>query len=127
MKVEIEEFIIKLIQTFENKWKEATKEEIETADGRVDRTNPISRTAPCLYIAYCDDDVLYVGETSKSIKRRFISDGSGSHREACSWYSRMTHVRYVTFAESELPVMFRKLLEQALSIHYGPTSYGNRT
>jgi len=116
-----------LVESLNGKWRIATKEAIESADGRKDRSNAICQTASCVYIAYSGEVVLYVGETSKSIKRRFISDGTGSHREACSWYSRMSHVRYVTFNESELPVMHRKLLEQALAIHHKPEFYGSRS
>jgi predicted GIY-YIG superfamily endonuclease len=126
VKETVDKTICALAQSLDDKWMEATKEAIESADGRKDRNNPICQMASCVYIAYSDDEVLYVGETSKSIKRRFNSDGSGSHREACSWYLRMSHVRYVTFEESELPVMHRKLLEQVLAIHHKPTFYGSR-
>lgn len=118
MREKVEIAIRALVESLNGRWMVATKEAIESADGRKDRSNSICQTASCVYIAYSGEDVLYVGETSKSIKRRFNSDGAGSHREACSWYSRMSHVRYITFNESELPVMHRKLLEQALAIHY---------
>lgn len=127
MKKTVDESISALALPLEGKWMEATKEAIEAADGRKNRNNPICRTASCLYVAYSEDKVLYVGETSKSIKRRFNSDGSGSHREACIWYPTMTHVRYVAVNDSELPVMYRKLLEQVLAIHYNPAFYGDRT
>lgn len=126
MKETIDEVIWALAQSLEDKWMEATKEAIEAADGRKDPQNPICRTASCAYVAYSGARVLYVGETSKSIKRRFNSDGSGSHRDACSWYLDMTHVRYIAFEEFELPVMYRKLLEQVLAIRFGPEFYGSR-
>ncbi|MFM4859283.1 hypothetical protein ACEUDN_21690 [Aeromonas hydrophila] len=129
MKLDIENAITPLIRELEGKWLEVTKEQIECADGRKDRLNPICKKSSCLYLACSDDDsILYVGETSISIKRRFISDGSGSHKTACgNWYPRMTKVKFVTFEEQDLPDMHRKLFEQALSIHYKPEFYANRT
>jgi predicted GIY-YIG superfamily endonuclease len=126
MKGLVDKTIDALAHLLESKWLEARKDEIESADGRKDRGNPICRTSSCLYVAYSSNNVLYVGETSKSIKRRFNSDGSGSHKQACSWYSKMTHVRYVVFDDRDLPVQYRKFLEQALSIHFNPEFYGSR-
>ena len=129
MKLDIEKIIAPLIRALDGKWIEVTKEQIESADGRKDRNNPICKKSSCLYLACTDDDsILYVGETSISIKRRFISDGSGSHKSACdNWYPRMAKVKFVTFEEQALPTMHRKLFEQALSIHYKPVFYANRT
>jgi len=129
MKLDIEIAIVPLINALEGKWIVVTKEQIESADGRRDRSNPICKKASCLYLACSDDDsILYVGETSISIKRRFISDGSGSHRSACvNWYQRMSKVKFVAFEDQVLPDMHRKLLEQALSIQYKPEFYADRT
>ena len=129
MKLAIEEVVAPLIRALDGKWIEVTKEQIESADGRRDRNNPICKKSSCLYLACADgDSILYVGETSVSIKRRFISDGSGSHKSACgNWYPRMTKVKFVAFEEHALPDMHRKLFEQALSIHFKPEFYANRT
>ncbi len=128
MKLDIEGAIAPLISALDKKWIEVTKEEIEIADGRKDRDNLICKRASCIYLAYSEDDrILYVGETSLSIKRRFISDGSGSHKSACGiWYPMMAKVKFVAFASHDLPNMHRKLIEQALSIHYMPEFYANR-
>lgn len=129
MKQNIEKIIDPLIRELDGKWIEVTKEQIESADGRKDKSNAICKKASCLYLACADDgSILYVGETSISIKRRFISDGSGSHKTACdNWYPKMTKVKFVTFEEQALPAMHRKLFEQVLSIHYKPEFYANRT
>lgn len=127
MKETIDTAMRTVLYSLKDRWIKVKKEDIELADGRKVRDNPISQSGSCLYIAYSGEKVLYVGETSKSIKKRFISDGSGSHLGACSWYSELSHVLYIKFKEDELPVMYRKLLEQALSIHYMPTYYGSRT
>lgn len=127
MKTVIEKIIPDLIDKLGNEWDTAIKADIESADGRKKRDNPICRTGSILYVVYSSKNtILYVGETSKSIKRRFISDGSGSHKKACNWYSKMKEVKFLIFSESELPIMHRKLLEQALSIHYNPKYYRNR-
>jgi hypothetical protein len=127
VKEAIERAAAALIQLLNGKWIEATKEAIEAADGRKNKLDPICKSASCLYVAYAGERVLYVGETSKSIKRRFIVDGSGSHKEDCSiWYAQMTHVRYVSFGTAELPEKHRKLFEQALSIELKPEFYGKR-
>lgn len=128
VKKQIDEIVDALIQSLSSRWTQVTKEEIENADGRRDGSNPICKKGSCLYVAYSGDQVLYVGETSKSIKRRFISDGSGSHKEACAgWYEMMSHVQFLAYDEQELPTMYRKFFEQALSIHHTPQYYGSRT
>lgn len=128
MKQNIEEIITPLVRLLDGQWKEATKEEIEITDGRKDKNNPICQNSSCLYMALAGEDILYIGETSKSIKRRFISDGTGSHKSACeNWYHKMTKVKFVMLAEANLPDKYRKLLEQALSISYKPEFYGDRT
>lgn len=128
MKQKINTMIDGLIDPLGGQWRRATKAEIEKADGRKDRSNPICKTASCLYLACSDGQILYVGETSKSIKRRFISDGSGSHKKTCSttWYSEMTYVQFITFDEQALPTPHRKLMEQALSIYHKPKYYEGR-
>lgn len=124
----IEKLADDLLDVFKKSWLKASKKELEEADGRKNRSNLISKTGSVFYVAYESDHVLYVGESSKSIKRRFITDGGGSHKEACSnWYTRMTHVNYVHCTSSELPDMHRKLIEQALSIRLFPEYYGSRT
>jgi len=127
VKEAVERAAAALTQLLNGKWSEATKAAIEAADGRKDKQNTICKSASCLYVACAGERVLYVGETSKSIKRRFIVDGSGSHKEDCSiWYVQMTHVQYVCFGEAELPEIHRKLLEQALSIQLKPEFYRKR-
>ena len=126
-KIEIEKSLENLLDNFKDSWLYVSKQKIEEADGRKDPTNLISKKGSILYVAYENEHALYVGESSKSIKRRFITDGSGSHKEACSkWFVRMTHVKYAHFTHSELPDMHRKFIEQALSISISPEFYGSR-
>jgi len=129
MKLKIEKFARNLIKSVPKEtWNIATKLEIEQADGRTDKTNIISQNGSIVYVAYADTTVLYVGESSKSIKRRFISDGNGSHRQANKhWYDKMTHVEFLKFEDTKLPEAYRKLLEQLLSVEFKPTNYGKKT
>ena len=111
-----------------NNWINVSKLDIETADGRKDKSNPVSQYGSIIYIAYTDKTILYVGESSTSIKRRFISDGSGSHKQANeNWYKKMTHVKFLKYEESILPEMYRKLLEQLFSVNLKPENYGKKT
>lgn len=110
-----------LCAIFDGNWIEVTKSEIENSNGRKNKGDPISRMSSCLYVAYQNDSVLYVGETSKSIRRRFIGDGSGCHKDKnAHWYKLMTKVRFVSFLKTDLPTPYRKFLEQALAIHLNP-------
>jgi len=112
----------------EEKWIKVSKLEIETADGRKDKDNPISQYGSIIYIAYEEKNILYVGETSKSIKRRFISDSGGSHQKTNeNWYKKMTHVKFLQYKEEELPEIYRKLLEQLFSVNLKPENYGKKT
>ena len=99
MKFRIEEFTRNFIKSIlKENWNIATKLEIEQADGRKNKTNIISQNGSIVYVAYADTTVLYVGESSKSIKRRFISDGNGSHKQANKhWYEKMTHVKFLKY------------------------------
>lgn len=129
MKSNIDNLIDNVIASISSDdWYNATKSDIEQADGRTDKSNTISQQGSIVYIAYNNENVLYVGESSKSIKRRFISDGGGSHKEKNSnWYEDMTHVRFLKYDEINLPEMYRKLLEQLLSVKFKPVNYGKKT
>lgn len=86
---------------------------IEQADGRK-AENPLSAKGSYVYAAYgSDGSLLYVGETGKSIKRRFISDAGGSHKSNVkNWYDDVTYVKYLKLdPDSE---KYRILLEKAL-------------
>lgn len=113
-----------LYEMFDENSIEVTKSEIENSDGRKNKDDPVSKTSSCLYVAFQNDAVLYVGETSKSIRRRFIGDGSGCHKyKNPHWYDVMTKVRFISFSITELPKPYRKFLEQALAIHLSPLHY----
>ena len=100
-----------VLDDFNESAQSATKEEIEQADGRRG-PNSISEKGSCLYAAYgSNGQLLYVGETGKSLKRRFTADGSGSHKNK-DWYENMETVKYKKLCPRDKK--YRKLLEKAL-------------
>jgi deoxyhypusine synthase len=120
---DIEKFSNKVLESFNAESTNVTKQEIEDADGRKERS-AISDEGSVLYIAYENENPLYVGETGKSIKKRFISNKSGSHKvKNATWYVRMTNVKFTKIISSD-SIAYRKLLEQALSIAVNPEFYG---
>lgn len=126
MKVTIEqssEFSNKVLENLTNQWATVKKTELEAADGRRKNPPPYATSGSFLYVAYENSLVLYVGETSVSVKSRFLGDGSGSHSTK-EWYRRVTHIDYIKATHDELPDKHRKFLEQALSIALNPEFYG---
>ncbi len=114
---------------FTDSWKSINKRELEGSDGRISNPHEACTSGSFIYVAYKDKHVLYVGETSKSVKRatckrRFITDGSGSHKQKATWYDQMTSVKYIKKTDEDLPTKERKLLEQAFSLHFNPEFYG---
>ena len=96
----------------------ATKGEIEGAG----QNSPTGATGSYVYAAYDSKGVLlYVGETGKSIKRRFRDDGSGAHKHK-SWYTAMKTVKYKRLCLNSK--YYRKLLERALILAGRPTCQG---
>lgn len=118
-------FVQEVVTQFETDWSSITIQELEAADGRTKNANPACTAGSFIYVSYENDHVLYVGETSKSVKRRFIVDGSGSHKEKnFTWYDRTSTIKFIKKTHNELPDKERKLLEQAFSIHFKPEFYG---
>lgn len=108
---------------FNTSWLTVSRTDLETADGRKRNAPDYTKNGSFLYIAYENNHVLYIGETSVSVKSRFFGDGSGAHKTK-EWYKRVTHINYIKATHEELPKKFRKLLEQALSIVLEPEFYG---
>ena len=95
----------------------ATKNEIEKADGRTNPDNPVSKKGSYVYAAYDGEgELLYIGETGESIKRRFKSDGTSAHDKK-DWYSDMEEIRYLNLPCDK---NHRKLLERALILAGNP-------
>lgn len=75
-----------------------------------------------VYAAYdSDGELLYVGQTSESIQRRFHGDGSGAHKHK-KWYKRVSMVKYLELSnvpeagDGELGSEdhYRKIVERCL-------------
>ena len=117
------EFATRAWGNLTNLWATVKKAELEAADGRRKNAPPYATSGSFLYVAYENSLVLYVGETSVSVKKRFLGDGSGSHSKK-DWYRRVTHINYIKATHHNLPNKHRKFLEQALSIALNPEFYG---
>jgi len=104
-------------------WTSVTKHDLEKADGRKKNAPLYATNGSFLYVAYENDHVLYVGETSVSVKKRFIGHGSGAHNKKV-WYRRVTNIKYFKSTHESLPSQYRKMVEQALSISLSPEYYG---
>ncbi len=121
----ISNFVQTIVAKFDQDWVSITMEQLESADGRAINANPACTFGSFIYVAYENEQALYVGETSKSVKRRFIVDGSGSHKQKNPhWYERITKINFIKMKHDELPDKERKLLEQVFSIHFNPEFYG---
>lgn len=121
----ISDFVRQVAEQFQGKWLATTIDELEASDGRTSNPHPACTNGSFIYVAYENDHVLYVGESSKSVKRRFIVDGSGSHKQKNkNWYGRVTKIQYLKMEHGDLPDKQRKLLEQVFSIHFNPEFYG---
>lgn len=116
-------FANQIYNNLNTSWVTVNRADLEAADGRKKNSPEYAKSGSFLYIAYENSNVLYVGETSVSVKSRFLGDGSGAHRMK-KWYSRVTHISYIKATHEQLPKKFRKLLEQALSIALEPEFYG---
>lgn len=119
----LEEAANNLVGHLSPHWKNISKDELEKKPPRSTAKPEFCLPGSFLYVAYENERVLYVGESSISVRGRFLSDGSGAHSRK-EWYSRVTHVHYARFSSDELPEPYRKMIEQALAIVLKPEFYG---
>ena len=100
--------------------------EIKTTHGRKQTAPRACKSGASIYTLYSrNNEVLYVGETGKSIKTRCFGDGSGSHSKK-EWFHLVSYVLHYTENSSEtFGEKERKLIEQAVSITLKPVHYGS--
>lgn len=100
--------------------------EIKTTHGRRKDAPRACKSGSSIYILYSsNNEVLYVGETGKSIKSRCFGDGSGCHSKK-AWFSLVSYVMHYTVNSCEtFGKKERKLIEQAVSIALQPAYYGS--
>lgn len=115
-------FSTSALEKFERCSKEVSRGCVENVDGRQERNHPIVIKGSYVYVAYKGDLPLYVGETGKSIRNRFITDGFGSHRKKNKWYWQVTRVRFWKLPCEDKH--YRKLLEAALIFKLKPSHQG---
>ncbi|WP_143178127.1 hypothetical protein [Cystobacter ferrugineus] len=112
-----------LVDQLSPHWKSISKATLEESPSKGTPRPEFHTKGSFLYVAYENKKVLYVGESSISVKRRLLHDGTGAHNKK-GWYERVTHVCYARFSHDELPEPYRKMLEQALTIILEPEFYG---
>lgn len=112
------------LNIFERYASQTTKEQIEESDSRI-KKGPVGAPGSYVYAAYDGDgNLLYVGETGKSIKRRFTSDGNSSHKRNADWYVDMRTVKFLRLDSNLSTTRYRKLLESSLIFAGNPTNQG---
>lgn len=112
-----------LCNLLDDLWMTVKKTELESSNGRGENALPYTKKGSFLYVVYNkNDEVLYVGETRVSVRRRFLWDGSGAHKNE-GWYEQMTYLKYIKMDEEELPTKIRRMIEQALSVKLNPKNY----
>lgn len=106
-----------------------TRDEIVNANGTLRTGHEAAKRGSFVYLLYDKNlNLLYVGETGTSIKKRLVQDGSGAHSSKNpEMYNETQYVKYIkTNAITGLSEMERKFIEQALSIHLKPKYYGRK-
>jgi hypothetical protein len=98
---------------------------IKNQNGNSNDSPRACKAGSSIYIL-CDknNEILYVGETGKSIKTRCFGDGNGAHCKKMNWFNNVSNVKHFTKNnEDELSEKERKLIEQAFSIYLKPRYY----
>lgn len=106
-----------------------TRDEIVTTNGTLSTGHEAAKRGSFVYLLYDKNlNLLYVGETGTTIKKRLVQDGGGSHHSKNpEMYNETKYVKYLkTSGISGLSEMDRKFIEQALSIHLKPKYYGRK-
>ena len=98
---------------------------IKSTNGNISDAPRACKARSSVYIHLSHtDDILYVGETGKSINSRCFGDGNCAHCRK-SWFIDVAKVKHFTASGvAEFSEMERKMSEQALSIHMSPAHYG---
>ncbi|RXJ76816.1 hypothetical protein CRV03_08220 [Arcobacter sp. F155] len=120
----IEEFNKTIYHKIEKSLIKNDIKDILNKDGRKNNSPAGCKNKPTIYILYSKkDEVLYIGESGKSLKTRCSGDGSGSHNKK-DWWEEVEYVKYLINNEFCKDEKVRKFLEQSLSITLKPKYYG---
>lgn len=113
----------KLYKSLEREFKSSKIKEVITSDGRKSDSHEAAKKGSYIYLLYdSDDNLLYVGETGVSIRRRLTGDGSGSHQiKNNEMYRKIDTIKYIkTDCENGLSPKERKVIESALILCLNP-------
>jgi len=118
--------LLNFTNQFANKVDELIKNELKTeklslikkSHGNMMGSPECCKENSYIYFLYNDnEEIIYIGETGKSIKRRLFNDGSGAH---CSkgWFVNVKKIKY--YKNNEMKSNTRKIIERALIKKYKP-------
>lgn len=89
---------------------------IKNSDGRDTGSLECCKSGSFIYYLYNkNNEIIYIGETGKSVKSRLFCDGSGSH---CNkrWFSEVEYVKY--YKDENMKYDYRKMIERTLILYY---------
>ncbi|MGE4403533.1 MAG: GIY-YIG nuclease family protein [Desulfobulbus sp.] len=116
----IAEDLVKFIWPF---LKKVDIQTVEKSDGRSKDSHETCKNGSFIYLLYdINDNLLYVGETGKSIKTRLTGDGSGSHYKK-DWYKDVAYIKYYGGNSADLSDKERKIIEESISLVKRPKHY----
>ena len=92
-------------------------EEIKKSNRRGEKPPIYSKKGSFIYYLYNEEDnIIYIGESGVSVKRRLFGDGSGAHCHK-EWFHEVKYVKY--YKNDDMDKDTRKLIERALIYKYG--------
>ncbi|MCR3758459.1 hypothetical protein KYB31_05545 [Clostridium felsineum] len=84
---------------------------IRKSDARFKNALECCKKGSIIYFLYdCNDRIIYIGESGKSLKHRLFTDGNGSHFKK-NWFYKVKYARYY---KRNMDDDTRKLIERAL-------------
>lgn len=129
MKTELYELSENIYNKIKPDLKRANRDAIINSNGTLKTGHEGAKKGSFVYLLYSDnDELLYVGETGTTIKKRLKSDGSGAHLKTNPLMFAAT--KYILYYKSKgdtaLSPMERKMIEQALTIFLRPKYYNKK-
>lgn len=116
------QFVNKIDELIKNELKTEKSSLIKKSHGNMVGSPECCKENSYIYFLYNDNkEIIYIGETGKSIKRRLFTDGSGAHCNK-NWFINVKVVKY--YKNSEMKSNARKIIERALIKKYNPKNNG---
>jgi hypothetical protein len=120
----IDEFVESISNTMKSQPIEEDLDNVRYSDGRKSGAPECCKRGSYIYFLYdSSGEIIYIGETGKSVKNRLYSDGSGAHCNK-EWFNKVVKLKYYNNAKMDYNT--RKLLERALISKYNPKYNDNK-